>query len=463
MSTSDFIKNHIKNEVSTAKSKYVLFACHQNESDDEKLKDTFLHLGALLRKIHDFLIDNQVNTSKDELRLYIRDKTKPDTCYTHFTPSFIVGSSPFSFYSADGKDKGVMINLIQHNFTYCQKTLKKLAAELQKESYKRDEPISKTMALAKIKENVATGDVELPIVQNTAASSFYLDLENFRILAKTSHRDQDAISNMFTLLPKLVEYMKENGVPATPLDLLVEKSISERIYSTPFTNRKMSEMKSSGSYCLDRITEYYSKVEQDNTKKVLPAEPTWSCAFSSIEDSSRNVSFKDSLSLFVSDNPDLTMETSSFSILKQFSDSNDLNLNTVSLIGEIPNSDLLKELAAGYAEDGEVEENISPELTRDYAELGFSTYAKDGNICFNIKSGLDGHKEALSYLIRKEIQDTHFSQISLEKMILEKTGSLYQVLHDSINLFVSIYLESNQVDKNFQDKAISIDGALDAA
>lgn len=466
MSTQEFIKDHIKSSISTAKSNFVLFDCYQNEADEDKLENTFKNLAKLLRNIHNYLIDNKIHPSNENMRVYSRDKEKVDTCYSHFSPAFIVGYSPFSFYSEDGVDKGVMVNVIQHNFTYCQKTLKKLANEYQQKQYRADTPVSKTMATAKIKELVATGDIELPINENVSKSAFYLDFENHRILAKSSHRDQDAIHNVFSIVPKIVEFMIANGAKESVISKLLEESLSERIITSPLTNRKMNQMKSSGIYCLTRMVDYYSSLELLGAGKKIPVpiEPTWSCVFSSVEDNDINVSFKESLSLFISNQSGSTAkELADFSILKDFSLENDLKLNSLTLVGEIPSNNMLKELANGYAEEGEVEENIPTTLTSEYSELKFNTYSKDGNICLSIKGGLNVHQEAMSYLIRSEISDTSFSQANLEKMILERTGSLYQVLHESANLFVKVYLESNKIDKNFKDKEMDVDQAINEA
>lgn len=442
MNYNEFISQQVKLAMGTIKSNQALYAIHLNEDNAELLESSFRAFSSLCGALKDYCSKHEVDVTRGDLRVYTKSQHVPDTEYFCLAPHVSIGYSPFMMYNSDGENKGVFVKMRQHRFSYCSKSIKKLVQETFETSFKSDEPVSMKEAKARVRDRLKDGNLDsIPLVEKVAPITFYLDLENQRVMAKSGHRDQDGLAAFFQLIRRLNEAAEKDAYQ--PASLPSELALKYRYTVSPFSNYSMSMGKAYGAYNLRKMVEFYSS---DNNDDGCAVEPTWSGAFSSTNDHSQVITFKNSIGLFLPGIDATNPPPTTFTMLNDFADAKGLNVNTLRVIGEVPMGDLLNSFKTEFPE------SVDDEIRGDFLDVKFSTQAKDGNICIQVIDDLKYHKEAVAKFLRDDLSENHYPMNQIEGVLLKHLGGLLGVLHDSIDLFVKIYVESNPLPKNFEEE-----------
>jgi hypothetical protein len=441
MNHSEFIKQSLKPVLAAIRSKQVLYSLHFNDDDNEHLKSSVDALSKLNKRIHDFVVKSELDVTGEELRNYTRSPKIPETEYFCFAPHVGIGYSPFMLYKDKDAAKGVFVKLRQHRFAYCSKTIKKLANDFYNRMFKEDTAVSMKIAIDHVRDRVDKENPDnVPLLEKVAIITFYIDLENQRILAKSSHRDQDGLASYFELLRRIAKFAEVSGEAGiTPL---IDKALSERYYTTGLAQSALSSGLAGGAYNLSKMVEFFAN-KQDDVENIV--EPTLSAGFTYANDTKKTMNFKNSIDLFLDGSFDQEAPHVSFEVLHDFADKKSLILNSLRVNGDIPIGSLLTE----YRE--EHPEQADEFLNGNYITLQFTTQAKDGNVCLQISDGLAYHKEAATRFLKDYFQDNACSRAQFENAMLERSGQVLEVLHDSISLFTKLYLTSSPTSQLSDD------------
>jgi hypothetical protein len=442
MNHSEFIKQSLKPVLAAIRSKQVLFSLHFNDEDNEHLKSSVDALSKLNKRIHDFVVKSELDVTSEELRNYTRSSIIPETEYFCFAPHVGIGYSPFMLYKDKDVVKGVFVKLRQHRFTFCSKTIKKLANDFYNRMFKEDTAISMKNALEHVRNRVDHENPDnVPLLEKVAIITFYVDLENQRILAKSSHRDQDGLASYFELLRRIAKFAEASGEGGiTPL---IDKALSERYYTTGFAQNALSSGLAGGAYNLSKMVEFFASKQDDDTESIV--EPTLSAGFAYADNTKKTINFKNSIDLFLDGNFDQDTPHVSFEVLHDFAEQKSLIFNSLRVSGDIPIGALLTEYREEQAEQAD------EFLNGNYITLQFTTQAKDGNVCLQISDGLVYHKEAATRFLKDYFRDNACSRAQFENVMLERSGQVLEVLHDSISLFTKLYLTSSPTSQLSDD------------
>jgi hypothetical protein len=446
MNYGEFITQQVKSIMASIKSNQALYAIHLNEDDKETLNNSFRAFSSLCGALQDYCMKHEVDVTRSDLRVYTKSQHIPDTEYFCLSAHVNIGYSPFMMYNVKGENKGVFIKLLQHRFAYCSKAIKNLTQTYFEDQFKKDDPVTMKMAKAHIRERLKDGNLdEVPLIEKTSPITFYLDFEHRRIMAKSGHRDQDGLAAFFELVRRLNEAAEQDEFK--PAALPSELALKYRFSVSPFTTYAMSAGKAYGAYNLSKMVEFYSASEVSEDKSTCAVEPTWSGSFSSTNDTSQVITFKNSIGLFLPDVDSANPPPTTFTMINNFTDEKSLSVNTLKVNGEIPIGDLLTSFRTEYPEQAD------EALNGEFIDIRFSTQAKDGNICIQVTDDLQYHKEAAVRFLRDDFSENHYAMKQVEGVLLGRLGDLLCTLHDSIDLFVSVYMESNPLPTSFSDES----------
>lgn len=447
MSTSELIAQHTKPTLQSLKSTQALYAIRHSEDDPEKLKMSLKAVRQLCDEISQYAMKNRVSLQDEDFRIYTRPKDQQDTEYYCMSPHLSIGYSPFIFLKPEKNIRGVFVKIEQHRFTWCSTTMNLKAQKLYQESFKNDAPISMKEAKAQIETNLMGGNRDnIPLIEKLGYSTFYLDLENQRILSKSSHRDQDGIATFFKLLARAALVLHEKS-PAAGFDELAQLGCAEPFYIDPYTNRAITKGLAFGAYNIDKLVEFYAKQGPDS--KECAVSPTWSADLISKDSHVQKIQFRNSIGIFLEGISDQKQQPT-FTMINRFAGSKSLDVTKIEVVGEVPVGLLLKEYQQEYIPD---EGEQPADTLGEFIDLTFKTHAKDGNICIQLCDPLREHTKALQWRLRKHLNEHHCSARDTEILFLKWLGLLLEVVHNSIDLFTALYLDSNPVTKEFGEKS----------
>lgn len=447
MNNSELISQHTKPTLQSLKSTQALYAIRHSEDDHEKLVASLKAVRQLCDEISQYVMKNRVSLQDEDFRIYTRPKDQQDTEYYCLSPHLNIGYSPFIFLKPEKIIRGVFVKIEQHRFTWCSTTMNKKAQKLYQDSFKNDAPISMKEAKALIETNLVGGNLDnIPLIEKVSCSTFYLDLDNQRILSKSSHRDQDGITTFFKLLAKAAQVLHEKS-KAVGFDELVKDACTEPFYIDPYTNRAIAKGLAFGAYNIDKLVEFYATQGPDS--KACSVSPTWSADLISKDSHVQKIQFRNSIGIFLDGISDQKQQPT-FTMINRFAGSKSLDVTKIEVVGEVPVGQLLKEYNQEYVPD----EGEQPADTMgDFIDLTFKTHAKDGNICIQICDPLREHSKALQWRLRKHLNENHCSSGDIERLFLTWLGLLLEVVHNSIDLFTTLYMDSNPVTKAFGEKS----------
>tara|TARA_Y100000310_G_scaffold92562_1_gene90212 strand:- start:5050 stop:6453 length:1404 start_codon:yes stop_codon:yes gene_type:complete len=440
MNLIDIASQHNKDLFSSIRSKMVLYSIDQGDSN-EGLSEHLSVVSSLMEKAHEFIVKNTVDLSQENFRIYSKNGLFENEYYI-LKPHLSLGYSPFVFFKKDNQVKGMYISIRQVKNEWCKKTKKRLADRYFEEKYKNDDYVTRKEASLHVEENLAKNNKDkIPLLEKYTDITFYFDVERGRVLAKSSQRDREAMDVLYSLFIKAVS--QEELADLKIKDICVE-SMRKRLNFLPYTRKAMSDGDACSAYDLNSLVTYYS----DKFGDELPLEPTWSAQLYFMDDTSQKVSFGRSINLFL-DKPCDVESLPSFSQINEFADGKDLRFSEIRVKGELTRGELIAAYCEAYGEENE----LSSSFYADYVDVLYSTQAKEGNICIQIKDNLEMHKEALSAMLRSEIRDTHLSKVDFEFKVAEYQGRTLDVLHNSIGLFESLYLRfASVVNEEFGEK-----------
>jgi len=457
MSIKEIVGQHVKSFMSSIKNNQAIYTIGYGDEDNEEEQSNsskaLLKLKDLTQILHEYVIEKKINTATDELRCYTKSKEHPDKEYYSLASHLNIGYSPFMFNQVEDETRGVFVKIKNTRFVWCTKTIGIIASEMYETAFKNDEPVTMKEARAKISDSLLTGNVHnIPLLEKSSYITFYIDLKNQRILAKSSHSDQDGISAFFVLLKRLAEKADEDRIKKVAT--LADECLKNKFAINPYTNSAMRNGQAYGAYSLSNLVDFYAEREVDTEEnKKLEAcglTPTWSANFASKHDSTKVINFKNSISLFIPDIDSESPPPTTFTMINNFAKNKDLNVGKINVVGEIPSGSLLKKYIDFMPEDAEVDEAIKG----DFIDVTYSTQSKDGNICMQITDPLSYHKIAVTKMLDEHFKENACSNKEIERTILIWLGEMLGVLHDSIDMFTTLYLESNAADDYFNDDAV---------
>lgn len=447
MNLNEIVSTHTKAFMSSIKNNHVLYSIGYGNDNEEELSDSLSKIKKLSEKLHDFLIENKEGVGEHNLRVYTKSPEAPDTEYFSFSPHLNIGYSPFIFYKNNGDILGQFIKIQHLRYVWCTKTIGRLAEKVYEQKFKEDNAITIKEARQIIKDEMLSDNPKnIPVIEKRSVINFYLDFEKNMVLAKSSHNDQEAIGAFFLLLKRLSESAHEKG--CSKVLNLSDESLKTHFFITPYTNTAMQKGEAFGAYNLSNLVEFYAAQELNVEADDCGVTPTWSANFFYSHDNAKVINFRNSIGLFVPDVDPNDLPPSTFSMINKFAIEKELNIKKINVVGEIPLGTLLTK----YRDETE-EECIEDEIKGTHLDISFSTQSKDGNICFQITDPLTYHKEAIKKMLNNHFKDNSCSNKVIEKTITQWLGESLGVLHDSIDMFATIYKDSNQASEEFMDDA----------
>lgn len=441
MNTIELITDQQKQLFSAIKSNMALFSIHQDDDNKEALSLILEKMSSLCEKVHEQIIKKKINITDDEFKIFTKSKKAKETEYYSFFPHMPVGYSPFMFYKKKNKIAGMFISMQQVKFLWCTNTLKKLAREYFNDQYKKETPVSMKDAKLYIRNRLdASNPDNVPLLKKVSQIFFYYDIENSRVMAKSGHRDQDALSMFSPVLMTILD--NETLSPSFKLNDDMRSALSNRFYTTPYARHAIATGKAYSAYNISTLVEHFSQNDIDITDG-CPLTPTWTARFLSIHDNSQSISFKNSISIMIGDVPEGA--EASFDYINQFSKGNDLSITQLKVQGELNKGEFLQ----SYCDEHGADNQLDGDFYNNYIDVEYTTQSKEGNLCLQITDPLPLHKTALIGFLKEHVKDTHLSKADFELNVLEKQGHVLHVLHQSIELFTTMYLLCSKEKEEF--------------
>ncbi|APD92452.1 hypothetical protein BM525_21575 (plasmid) [Alteromonas mediterranea] len=444
----DLAKLNQKNILNTIKAKQVAYFLNMSGKSKEETSSSLRNLVDLCEAISKVLIKDRLELNIDETRVYLRSPELPDTEYYAFTSQVLGGYSPFVIFNEyDDKGKkvrprGVLINLNCHNFVYCTKAIDKLSREMLSESIRDGVPASLKEIKKSIKSEIKAGNrYNIPIVEKISTYSFYINAEDSLALCKSSKSDSHAVRAFFSLLKKLSNYLFAQDDSSTQLLKLAESALQEPYFPEPFCTYAINEGLACNSYNINNMVEYYAE-NQTEGADACAVLPTHSAKAHSNDDSTQRVTFKNSIGIF---SGNVVEETASFDELSHFCQSMNMKYSALTVIGEIPVS---KQMQEYFKERPEAQEEWG---ARGFIPITFETTSKDGNICFQIKEGMNPIALSCRGLLDDYTKDNAVSPENAESVMLNHFSGMLSLFHDCSELFIKLYIDCSQPPETFGD------------
>lgn len=442
MNLFDIASQHNKNLFSSIRSKMVLFSLSKGE--DEDLSEHLSAVSGFMDKIHSFVISEAIELANEEFRLYSKKGLKEFEYYA-FKPHLYLGYSPFVFYRENNKIKGCYISIRHVKSEWCRKTMNKLADKYFTEMYKKDEYVTKQDAKIHIEENLAKNNKDnIPLVEKYSDILFYIDVERGYLLSKSSQRDREAFDAFYPLLLNIVT--NEQFAKLKLVDDFKEE-VKSRLGAIPYTRKAMGDGDACSAYDLTSLVNFYAN--QGNEDGELPLEPTWSAQLYHADNTKQKMSFGESINLFL-ENPCDVDVSPTFSQISNFAEDKALRFSELKVKGELRRGEFLKD----YFEQYGAENDLPSTFESEFIDVLYSTQSKEGNICIQIRDNLELHKDAMLAFLRSELNDRHFSKSDFETHLSNYQGRVLDLLHNSIDLFVSLYLTYAAVGEEFGEATV---------
>jgi hypothetical protein len=463
MKVEQFTKYQITPFTKALKSDYMIYAIERPATSLEEMEKLVSGLGTLCEKIHNRLIKTKQRADTDAFKIHNK---MPNECYsfTSLFPHLRPGYSPFVFHREAGQIRGVMICFGEETRSFCEKTIEKYAGMYFESENLKDSDISLQAARSEVRDVVFAGknkigDIEMyvPLITKRNVRHIYLDLEKHYALLKTGVKQNQAIQEVLELIRRTYKTLdKEKTLGSSDL---FEDIFSERFYITHYTRQAISKGETTQPYHLTELVSFYAKNQKPSSDGVTPL---MTANFVSTEDSTNEIRFKNTVTMILSpEEATALQEETPFTVLQHVSRSKNMDIRSLLMTGEVTKTSQLKQYSEKFPEDED------PNLKLSHQKITYQTQSKEGNIRFAIKSGIDLHIHCFNALIREEMHDRHFSLVDREKLFLEHMGGLLPLLHDTTELFVSLYHGAfdieNADDKFDSDNESPLDAALKQA
>lgn len=442
----DLAKLNQKNILNTIKAKQVAYFLNMSGKTKEEASSNLRNLVDLCEAISQVLIKEKLDLNIDETRVYLRSPELPDTEYYAFTSQVLGGYSPFVIFNEkDDKGRklnprGVLINLNCHNFVYCTKAIDKLSREMLSDSIRNGVPASLKEIKKSIKDAIKAGNkYDIPIVEKVSTYSFYINAEDCLALCKSSKSDSHAVRAFFSLLKKLSNYLYSQNEANTKLKKLAECALQEPYFPEPFCTYAINEGLTCTSYNINNMVDYYA-TNQTQGNEACAVLPTHSAKAQSNDDSTQMVTFKNSIGIFAGNEIE---ETASFDELSHFCQSMNMKYSALTVVGEIPISKQMHEYFEGRPE---AQEEWG---ARSFIPITFETASKDGNICYQIKDGINPVAISCRGLLDDYTRDNAVSPENSESVMLNYFAGMLSLFHDCSELFIKLYKDCSQPPETF--------------
>lgn len=459
MQSHQFTKYQITPFIKSLKSDYMVYAIERPSTDAEQMDRLVNGLGLICEKIHDRLIKSKLQADSENLRIHSQ---MPTDCYSFSAlfPHLRPGFSPFVFHREDGVIKGVMICFGEESRTYCEKTIEKYAGIHFEQGILKDAEISINAARSEVRDVVYAGKkkvgdmtLDVPLITKRNTRYIYLDLDKHFALLKTGVMQNNAIQEVLELIRKTYKFLdKEKSMG---LSDIFEGVFSERFHITHYTRSAIGKGETSHPYHLTDLVSAYAKTPNLSADGVTPL---MTANFVSTEDPTNEIRFKNTVTMILSEEEvEALQEETPFTLLEHVSKSKNMDIKSLLLTGEIARTRQLKQYIERFPEDEDVQ------LKNDFQTLTYQTQSKEGNIRFSIRQGLDLHVSCFKGLIQEDLYDRHFSLIDREILFLDKMGGLLPLLHDSTELFVTLYHGAFNIDNVMSDSGGDNEAPLEKA
>jgi hypothetical protein len=126
-----------------------------------------------------------------------------------------------------------------------------------------------------------------------------------------------------------------------------------------------------------------------------------------------------------------TTSLNSFEAIHSFAEEKNLNISAVTTQGEIAYSSFVQNFFQEHPEYASENSN--------YMDMTYSTFAKDGNVCFKILNKDDLTSTACRILLSDYFREHHTPQTDVEGIILDMMGNMLYILHNSADEFTKLY------------------------
>jgi hypothetical protein len=152
------------------------------------------------------------------------------------------------------------------------------------------------------------------------------------------------------------------------------------------------------------------------------------------------VTFKNSIGIFAGNEIE---ETASFDELSHFCQSMNMKYSALTVVGEIPISKQMHEYFEGRPE---AQEEWG---ARSFIPITFETASKDGNICYQIKDGINPVAISCRGLLDDYTRDNAVSPENSESVMLNYFAGMLSLFHDCSELFIKLYKDCSQPPETF--------------
>jgi hypothetical protein len=421
MSTNEIVSTAIKNTTKTLAGSHAIYAIERSDKIEN-----LDNLSNSITTLHDLFLKNDPAIIDEPIRFYLSNHGPTNNRSLQFAPHLMIGKSPFLFHKEGKKILGVQVKLQLVSNCPCEKLANAMAKELYLEHFKKDLEINmkraKEMALDKIEDD----KIEIPTNTYSSDHFFYIDFASERILTKGGNKDIEAVRAFFYLMTTIGNRLiASDTLSSSQIDDIETMGLGN-YNAVPYALYLMRSGITAAPYGISKLVEFYS---QETNK--CDMFPLWSASFE-IKDTSRtSVSLKNSAQVFMTEGGANTTSLNSFEAIHSFAEEKNLNISAVTTQGEIAYSSFVQNFFQEHPEYASENSN--------YMDMTYSTFAKDGNVCFKILNKDDLTSTACRILLSDYFREHHTPQKDVEGIILDMMGNMLYILHNSADEFTKLY------------------------